>query len=220
MTVNVEVEVESGRVRAIPVPATSTGGLLIAAAYTLNGWSFQDGASSAPFETEGAVVAPAAGATIASISLLPAGLFLVKWQVQLIGAAAAADQDNFQLTGLSGGNLVSLNAGAAGQYQQPEVGDVIPVAGSIQVKAIGAGTAAVTYAAQITLEPVGVESALAQITSGQDIMGVISVPRNGVDTRWFSDSGILVKGDLNLVVLQGTVKGAVYSKWYDGDLRY
>lgn len=98
----------------------------------------------------GSATSPAAGATIATVTL-PQGTYTVSWSVMLTGTVAAADLDNFGL--YVGANLVatSLNGINAGtSYPQPAVVIEVPAGGAaLAVKAIGAGTASSVYSATI-----------------------------------------------------------------------
>lgn len=107
-------------------------------------------------EAEGRVVAPAAGAAIATVALT-GGDWQVWWEVQLDGAAAAADENNFGL--YSGANLIatSVNPGAAGgpYLQNPQTAQIAFNGANLAVKAIGAGTAGIGYTASLSATPGG-----------------------------------------------------------------
>lgn len=107
-------------------------------------------------ETEGRVVAPAAGAAIATVALT-GGDWQVWWEVQLDGAAAAADENNFGL--YSGANLIatSVNPPAAGgpYLQNPQTAQIAFSGANLAVKAIGAGTAGIGYTASLSATPGG-----------------------------------------------------------------
>ena len=103
---------------------------------------------------EGNVTSPGAGATVTSLISLPAGTYQIGWTVSLSGTLSASDTNNFQLNAGSQ-TLVSANPGAAGSYPQPPVEVVLPVATTISVTAIAAGTVGAVYAAQLVATPVG-----------------------------------------------------------------
>lgn len=101
-------------------------------------------------DNTGNAAAPAAGATIASLTL-PAGEYAVNWTVELGGTPGAGDLDNFGL--FVGANQVaqSVNPGAVGgPWPQLAENVVIPAGGAVlAVKAIGIGTAGSTYQATV-----------------------------------------------------------------------
>lgn len=210
----IDVSLGPGLVRAIPWPSVSGGGQLLAGPGRLFGWSFRESGAEAAFETEGSAVAPGVGVTIAQIAGVPAGLYIASWETQLIGAAAAADQDNFALFAGAAQLSTSLNAGAAGQYPQTAVQFSNPVSQVIAVKAIGAGTAGVTYAAQLSLTPVITGQALLELRDGNSVLGEISAATAGELTAWFGPQGIAFFNGIAAVALAGNMVGAVYA-YYD-----
>lgn len=116
-------------------------------------------AAGASNTTTGAVTSVGAAGVITS-QVLAAGTYNLQWQVQLVGAAAAADANNFQVTVGATQVAVSQNSGAAGTYPQPSLTIVIPAGGAtVAIKSIGAGTVGVTYGAQLTtaLQPSNVQ---------------------------------------------------------------
>lgn len=210
MTADIDIDIVTGLVRVVPVPVTSVDVLVINGPVRLCGWSLRESSGDAPTQVEGSVVSPGAGATIAQLAGLPAGEYTVAWSVQLIGAAAAADEDNFQIAPSSGAAIAALNAGAAGQYPQPDVTVDLGANGSITVTAIGAGTVGVTYDAQITITPTLAPSAVVEFRDGDNPLGESSMTARGVDTRMFGRDGIHVRNQINLHVVQGVVTGSVY----------
>jgi hypothetical protein len=112
-----------------------------------------------PTEVSGSgdtTAAPAAGATIASVSVVP-GEYTVEWQVGLASTPGTGDQDNFGL--YVGATLVatSSNPGAAGEYPQGPVVVLATANTTLAIKAIGVGTA-LQYSAQLTAVPYPVVS--------------------------------------------------------------
>lgn len=118
-----------------------------------------------PVETasEASVAAPGAGATVASISLVP-GTYNIGWTVALTaGTPAAGDANNFGL--YVGGVLQEQSAtpGALGSWPQQQVEITVAATTTIAVKAVGAGTAGVTYAAELSAVPVEVTDPTGQL---------------------------------------------------------
>lgn len=118
-----------------------------------------------PAETSGeaSVAAPGAGATVASISLVP-GTYNVGWTVALTaGTPAAGDASNFGL--YVGGVLQEQSAtpGALGSWPQQQVEVTVAATTTVAVKAVGAGTAGVTYAAELSAVPVEVTDPTGQV---------------------------------------------------------
>lgn len=105
----------------------------------------------------GNATAPAAGAAIATTATLQPGTYQIAWTAGLQGAAAAADANNFALR--QGATIIvgSVNPGAAGSYPQIPVTFTLTSATTFSVAAIGAGTAAIVYSAQIIVTPVNVQ---------------------------------------------------------------
>jgi hypothetical protein len=203
--------------RARPVTVTTAnavaGSVVAPGPCRLCGYSLAAGTAEASGTTQGSVVAPAAGATIASINL-PTGVYVVKWTVQLTGAAAAADADNFQLTATTPAATTSVNNGAAGIYQQADVTVVNgPAATTIAVKAIGAGTAGVTYTASIDAVPA--DSATGQILDQSQVLANVAVGPGLNPTQWLGDEGVEVTAGVAVLNGTGQLSGVVYVK-YEG----
>jgi hypothetical protein len=174
----------------------------------LMGWSLVSGAAVTA-EAQGRVVAPAAGATIASIAGLVAGDYLVTWSVELDGAAAAAELNNFQLFNGAAAVLQSDNPAAAGTYPQPGVVVTAPAAGSILVKAVGAGTAAIGYSAQITAALLA-GGAIGNILDGGQVVGVASTGQDQTDVQWMGETGVYIGTSVAVQATAGKLSGCLY----------
>jgi hypothetical protein len=147
----------------------------------------------------GSVTSPAAGATIAQVAL-PAGIYTVSWEVELSGAIAAAELNNFQLfqsgTGAPGGVLTAINAAAAGLYPQLPVTITSTNADNfIKIIAPGLGTAGAVYNAQMTVTQVANPAPLYVInqppmqnnpTSGPGVAALRSGGMTAVNLRGYS----------------------------------
>jgi hypothetical protein len=210
---DLEIEVSLGRIRAISAIAPVSGTILLAGPGELMGWSFRESGAETGLSTEAALVSPGAGATIASIANVPAGVYTISWSVQLIGAAAAADQDNFQL--FSGATLLStsLNAGAAGQYPQTAVQFSLTSQQTIAVKALAAGTVGVTYAVQLSVVPVTAGQAVLELQDGNNPLCEISAGIAGSLTQWFGPEGVRFYNQIKAVPLVGQMSGAIYARF-------
>lgn len=189
--------------------AQATAGTVLAnGPKRLLGWSMVSGAA-ATAEGEGRVVAPAAGATIATIGPLVAGDYLVTWSVQLDGAAAAADENNFQLMNGAAAVLKSDNLGAAGEYPQTGVVVTVAAAGTLSVQAVGIGTAAVGYSAQLTAALLA-GGAIGQVLDGGQVLGVVSTGQDQTDVQWMGDEGIEVLTSVAVQATAGKLSGCLY----------
>ena len=210
---DLEIEVSLGRIRAIPAVNPASGTILLAGPGEIMGWSFRESGAETGLETEASLVSPGAGATIASIANVPVGVYTISWSVQLIGAAAAADQDNFILTSGATNLMTSLNAGAAGQYPQTSLQFAVPSLQTVAVKAVGAGTVGVTYAAQIAVTPVTAGQAVLELQDGNNPLCEISAGIAGSLTQWFGPEGVRFYNQIKAVPLIGQMTGAVYARF-------
>jgi hypothetical protein len=213
MTIELDISLEGGEVHGIPVPVTATDLVLLNAPCRYVGYSLREASGSVESAKEGAVVAPGAGATIVSITGLAAGTYAVQWQVELAGAAAAAELNNFKLTSSAGDIVVSVNPAAAGLYAQVSADVTVGAAGSISVVAIGAGTAGVTYAAQISLDQDQPVDAIVEIQDSANPLDEVSLQAGFASNQWYGPEGRHVRGQIKLHVVQGTVTGIVYARF-------
>jgi hypothetical protein len=118
----------------------------------------------ASHQAEGSQAAPAAGTTIVSLAL-PSGGWSLNWLVQVSGAVAAAEVDNFALVSAGVQLDVSINGNVAGQpYQQQPAQVQIPIGGAtVLVRNVALATAGTTYAAQLVATPANVPAAQVQL---------------------------------------------------------
>lgn len=181
------------------------------------GWSFNNGLGPTDTPVSGSAAAPAAGATIASVSL-GNGTYNVEWTVELTGTPGAADVDNVQL--LIGGTVIadSSNLGAVGDYQQEEAtGTVVFGPLTLAAKAIGAATAGSVYKVIMTVTPS--TQSTGTIKDGGQTLGFISLPAGGNQTVWLSDIGIECRTELSVQTNLGTIAGVLYyTMVYPADL--
>lgn len=205
-----DIEFVQGDIYAIPLAQSLSDTLLVNGPCRLNGWSLRVEGVSTPQEFEGSAVAPLAGGNVLAPQGVPDGVYDVSWQVQLIGPAAAADQDNFKLVLPDGKTLISANPGAAGTYPQEGVQTSAFVGGQVSVVAVGAGTAAVTYVAQVTFTPSKGVSTRVEIQDGNQPLGEVSILEDQTDTRWFGVPGIRVRQRVFCHVITGLPSGCVY----------
>lgn len=210
MGVELDVNVNVGPADAINVPLSTVDSTPFIGSGTLMGWSLREASGDVPSNVSGSVVAPGAGATIVTTPALAAGTYDVAWTVELQGAAAAADANNFELANGAGVVLVSVNPGAAGVYQQPGVRIVVAAGATVSVKAVGAGTAGVTYTADLTVTPNALIGMQVELQAGNMPLGEPSADFQESDTRWFGPQGIAVKQFVKVHVLGGTVAGCLY----------
>jgi hypothetical protein len=210
MALEIDINVGPGAVIAVPVPVTTTDVVPVPGGCRLIGWSLREASGELPSDVRSSVVAPGAGATIATTVALAAGIYDVQWQVELAGAAAAADANNFQL--LNGATVVaqSVNAGVAGQYPQPNARLTVTQGSTISVQAIGAGTAGVTYTADISAVPDPFFGAVVELQTNGTACGESGMDLQDSDTQWFGNPGITIPGGVTVHVVAGTVTGTVY----------
>lgn len=207
----IDITVGPERIDVIPVPATSVDVTPLSGPARLMGWSFREASGEGPQRKSGSVTSPGAGAAIASITPLNAGTYDVTWQVELTGAAAAADANNFRLTNGGAQTLDSENPGAAGVYPQIPTDIGVGALGTIQVIAIAAGTVGVTYTADLSIAPRLVSAAAVELQDGNQALGESSMPPQGSDTQRMPGNGVHVRGQLLVHVLAGTVAGVIYA---------
>lgn len=206
----IDIDVHLGGKLPLTVAPTSTDVTILQGGGRLAGWSLRDVNSTAPNAASGSVVAPGAGATIVSLTGLAAGQYTVNWNVGLQGAAAAADANNFQFRSGSGLNVASVNPGVAGDYPQVPIEVTVGAADTMSIVAIGAGTAGVTYSADISISPSAETNTVCELIDGNNVIGEVAFFNNKSSTADFGDSGIVVTNRLILHVVSGTVTGAVY----------
>lgn len=174
----------------------------------LFGWSMLSGAVVSS-DAEARVVAPAAGATIVSIAGLAAGDYQVTWSVELDGAAAAGDENNFQLMNGAAAVLRSDNPGAAGNYPQPGVVVTVAAGGTLSVQAVGIGTAAVGYSAQLVVSLLA-GGAIGNVLDGGQVVGAVSTGQDQTDVQWMGDYGIEVLTSVAVLATVGKLSGCIY----------
>jgi hypothetical protein len=206
----IDVDITLGGKLPIDVGPTSTSAIILQGAGRLAGWSLRDVNTTAPVAASGNVVAPAAGADIVALTGLPGGTYTITWTVGLQGAAAAGDADNFQLYDTAGNILASVNPGAAGEYIQPSTEVTVAAGAKIAIKAIAVGTAAVTYAADLSVSPTVETNTVVEIVDGQNTLGEVAFVTRAAETQDFGEGGIVVFQGVTLNVISGTVKGAVF----------
>lgn len=208
--VEIDIDVTAGGVMAIAVAPTSVDATPFPGGGYLAGWSLRDASTGVPTEASGLVVAPGAGATIVQLAALPAGEYEVTWTVGLQGAAAAADANNFELFDTAGNVIQSINPGLAGDYPQNNAVITVTAGQTIGVKAIGAGTAGVTYSADITIDPTAFPETVVEIRDGANAIGAVSFQSERASTQWFGPNGPCVNAGVTLHVISGVVSGAIY----------
>jgi len=216
MDVNIDVTVEAGPVRPLPVLPTSVDTTVLTGDGYLYGWSFREASGDLPSENEGSVTSPTAGQTIATITGLAAGTYLAQWQAGLAGTLAAADANNFSLVPSSGPATGSVNLAVAGNYQQEPVEVTVNAGGSVKVTAIALGTVGAVYSAQLTLIPQQATDAVVEVRDGNEPIGESSMGLNGVDTQMFGDPGMRIRNQIVVHVVTGTVTGTVYARFLKG----
>lgn len=210
MTVNIDVDVETGPVSAIPVPVTTVDVPVINAPCCYYGFSLREASGDVPRDNEGSATSPAALQTIATITGLPAGNYTVNWTVSLAGTLAAADANNFELTDTNGVVSASINPAIAGEYPQVASEISIPANATVSIQAIAAGTVGAIYSAQLAIEPSIVDDAVIEVRDGNQILATCSLGVGGAETEYPGPPGIKVMASITVHVVQGTVTGVIY----------
>lgn len=208
----ITIDVESGEIIPLSIPLTSSDITLTTGVAWLCGWSIREASGDSATAVEANLVSPGAGAVIATSAALAVGVYDVAWTVELIGAAAAADANNFAL--FVGGVQItaSVNAGAAGVYVQPNVRVNAGAGATVQIKAIGAGTVGVTYSVSVSIVPANQVDAAIEIRDGRNPVAEIGVPVAGVSSQSFGVHGLKIRSDITLHIVSGVVTGAVYAR--------
>lgn len=110
-----------------------------------------------PSTKEGQVTNPGAGATIATLGVLPAGQYTAYWNVGLEGTVTAADADNMKVV-LGAANLAhAAFPGVVGEYPQAQFQFTADGVNSVTVVAVAAASGATAiYDAFISVVPTNV----------------------------------------------------------------
>ena len=205
----IEVSVSAGSVIPITIQSTSVDISVLPGNGYLLGWSLRDATADNNFSVEGSAVAPAGGGVIVTTAALNAEEYTVNWTVSLAGAAAGADGNNFGL--YAGATLIatSVNLGLAGEYPQQAVTYQLPQNTVFAVKAIGVGTAGVTYSAELDGSAANVVSTSVEFMDGSRIVGEASMLPGGATSANFGSLGMRIYTGLTLHVVSGTVRGTV-----------
>lgn len=181
----------------------------------LCGWSLNDGAIGQGLQVNQSAAAPAAGATIASISL-GNGAYLVEWVFELTGTPGAGDVDNVQL--FVGATLLdtSVNLGAVGNYSQEEV-EAQVVFGPLTLawKALGAATAGTTY--KVSANIISQGNAGGTIFDGGQSVAFPNMPQGSAQTFYYDKYGVQVDTQISVQTTLGTIQGVLYY-YLDSDL--
>lgn len=206
----IDIDVNIGAVVPITVQTTSVDVTILQGAGRLAGWSLRDASLAVSLDASGSVVAPAAGTDIVALTGILAGTYTVEWTVGLQGAAAAGDANNFQLYDTAGNVLVSINPGAAGDYPQLNAEVTVTAGSKVAVKSIGAGTAGVTYTADLVLSPTDEVETIVELQDQGNAIAEATFRGERSSTNWFGSGGPKVFGKLTLHVVTGTVTGSVW----------
>lgn len=173
----------------------------------VDGLVAQPGAS---VQASGTVTSPGAAATIANIASLPAGTWVLNWNVGLAGTLAAIDGDNFKLI-VAGSSVEnpSNNPPAAGLYPQEPVQIVVPAGGAaVSVRTVAAGTVASVYSAELNAIPAASDSVTLYRGPG---LAIAAQPQNrkhtftpGPGSDWTPGKHGLLLQHQDALVLAGT----------------
>ncbi len=174
----------------------------------LVGWSLSAGVAVASAPGQGRVVAPGAGATIATMTLAQ-GTYLIHWAGELDGAAAAAELNNMELFYGGTGPLFADLPPVAGNYPQEDVTTIAPAGGLIvAVKANIAGTAGVGYSADISAIPTN--DGFGSILDGGQLLAVVSLSPGASDTQGPGSRGVRFDTSVAVLTSSGILSGVLY----------
>lgn len=211
---DIEVDITAGETYPLPVVSAIADTDIISGPAYLRSISLRDSLNNVPVQASGQVVAPGAGAAIATTAALVGGTYSVNWTVGLQGAAAAADANNFKLVDSNGVVLVSVNPGAAGEFPQIQTEVTIANGTTVSVQAIGAGTAGVTYSADVSVTPTGEVETVVEVTDGARIIAEMSFRGERAQNVSFGRPGVCIETMLHLHVISGSVTGAFHVSYY------
>lgn len=201
-----------GQLGARPLPFTSNqalnGSNLVGGPGRLMGWSIKNGSGSNTQEADGTQNAPAAGTTIASISLAN-GVYAVSWELELSGTPGAGDADNVALFIAATQIGKSVNAGAVGTYG-PFSAQANVVFGPLVLAAKAIGNAVVGSVYRVTLQATQIANSLCDIKDGGMVIASPSIDPQNSETQWLGEMGIRFDNGLSVQVSQGTISGVIW----------
>lgn len=90
--------------------------------------------------------------------------------------------------------------------------DVVSVATTTTNQLISAAPCA--FVGWSLRETTGGAAAVVEFTSGGNPIGEVSLTAGGSSTSKLSDNGVYVRSDVTLIVISGSVRGAVYIREY------
>lgn len=186
--------------QAISLDAAGAAKILSSRPCLLYGWSAQDtGAPADTSQAYGSVAAPGAGATIATLTP-GAGTWRVTVATHMIGALAAGDANNMELSapGFGPAVLISDNSSPSIPFENGPYTITLAAGQALTVTAIAAATAGTTYAAQIIAEPASLSAF--ELYDGQSAAGQLVtaqyLPPGGSNEVDYGAPGILCRRGL------------------------
>jgi hypothetical protein len=211
MTESISIDVNAGQVRVLPVPVTATDITLLTGPATFYGWSLREASGELSQQLEGSAAAPTAGTVIVTLTVATAGTYTVKWSVELAGAVAAADSNNFGLYKNAVLQLQSLNPAVVGVYPQPDVQVVCAAGDTISIRAIANATAATTYSASESVVVVQAVAMSVEIQDGNQPLAEVGARVGDSSNEIFGSPGVTVMNQIRIHVVAGVVTGVVYA---------
>lgn len=184
------------------------GQRLVGAPLRLMGWSLNDGNAAQSKPVNGTAAAPAAGATIASVSL-GNGLYRVEWNLELGGTPGAGDINNVGVFVNVTQIALSDNLGAVGNYPQQDTQALVTFGPlTLAFEAIAAATVGSTYTIVATVTQLN--NSIGQILDGTGEIARSQIVPGGVDNEWFGDSGIAIDTELRVQTISGSIQGTLF----------
>jgi hypothetical protein len=207
------------RVRAVTVPAQGFGvnPPIITSPGRLCGWSL-----ASTFGPANAVEASIQGVAAAAATLTMAGFQLVNSVTVSPAAAWPAGANVVTVSNVQGGPVIVEIPGGT---EQPVVITFSPPAGvtgtpAAAVPAMAGGPAyTIVASGASSLNYSGAVYAAAALVDGGQVVGEVSVPVAGTDTRFLTHEGIYIGTSLAFNVSAGNFVGCIYwaDDWHGGD---
>ena len=209
----IEIEVLSGPVLVLPVPATAVDVLLLNGPCVINGWSLRD---ATPVSTSSGVpVATGAAAAAGNGSaLLPVNDALSQFTLAF-GAVLTANTLAVTVTNAQGGTLTYAIPLAVGQ-NSPFVASFPTPLEAVAGQQITVTVTGNVNSPTVNITAYGVASpspTVVELQDGNNPLGEVTLSLAGVDTRWYGGDGLRVRNRVNLHVISGTIVGAVYARY-------
>lgn len=206
-----DIDITFGDVTAESVLDTDTSPRKVAGKCRLAGWSLRAVGAQSSAENSATIVSPAQFANVVTLAL-PAGEWVITWEVMVTGTTGAPEVNNFLIKNGATNLVTSVNGSTVGvEYPQTPLTVIVPAGGAnISIITAAAGTVGASYTASITASPVGAV-AIMEITSGGNPVAEISLPVGASVTNYMGGNGVGVLSDLTANVISGAFRGSIFA---------